>query len=266
MSNSWNPDDADRELSIGTILTPPDMADSIELENASKRGVFGFDSRDRRSRPFNLLRSQVLKITRANNWKIIGVTSATPGVGKTFVASNLAASLSRIPRQRTLLFDLDLRRGSVGKRFGLEHELGIEGYLAGNIASLDSVAQNIFNSGLTIFPSSPTEDSSAELLAGSRMRMLVQAMRALDEQYLCLCDLPPAFANDDASIVLQQIDAYLLVVEEGKTTARQVRDAIEVLRPAVCMGTVLNRYRSSVGGDDYGFGYWSRRSYDSYYN
>ena len=96
--------------------------------------------------------------------------------------------------------------------------------------------------------------------------MLVKAMRALDDRYLCLCDLPPAFANDDAAIVLQQLDAYLLVVEEGKTTARQVRDAIEVLRPAPCMGTVLNRYRTSLGTDDYGFGYWSQRGYDSYYS
>ncbi len=266
MSTSWNPDVINHDLSLDAILTSPDLAETIELGDASKRGVFGFDSRDRRSRPFNLLRAQVLKIAKVRDWKIIGVTSATPGVGKTFIASNLAASLSRIPRQRTLLFDLDLRRGSVAKRFGLPEGVGIESYLAGDTASLDAVARNIHNSGLTIFPSAPSDTSSAELLAGSRMKLLVQAMRALDEQYLCLCDLPPAFANDDASIVLQHIDAYLLVVEEGRTTARQVRDAIEMLRPAPCLGTVLNRYRSSLGGDDYGFGYWAQRKYDAYYS
>ena len=265
MSNLWNPDDADSELSPDDILATPEDGDTVELRDAAKRGVFGFNSRDRRSRPFNLLRAQVTKIAKAHNWKIIGVTSATPSVGKTFVASNLAASLSRIPRQRTFLFDFDLRRGSVAERFGLPPGPGIEGFLSGAAPSLDTAARRIDNSGLTIFPSTPTEYSSAELLAGSRMKMLVQAMRALDDTYLCICDLPPAFANDDASIVLQELDAYLLVVEEGKTTARQARDAIEALKPTPCMGTVLNRYHGAIGSDDYGFGYRSQRAYDAYY-
>ena len=265
MPTSWNSDESDGALSIGAILAGSDTAEIIELDNAFERGVFGFDSRDRRSRPFNLLRSQVLKIAKSRNWKVIGVTSATPSVGKTFVASNLSASLSRIPGQHTFLFDLDLRRGSVAKQFGLPESPGIEQFLSGRVPSLGSVARNIQNSGLTIFPSTPSSASSAELLAGRRMKMLVQAMRELDERYICICDLPPAFANDDAALVLQQIDGYLLVVEEGRTTARQVRDAIEVLSPAPCLGTVLNRYRSSIGADDYGFGYHSN-SYSAYYS
>lgn len=262
----WNPNSLDQAPLAEAILAPPGQDEGFELNDAAGRGVFGFDSRDWRSRPFNLLRSQVLKIAKARDWKIIGVTSATPGVGKTFVCSNLAAALSRIPRQRTLLFDFDLRRGSVAERFGLSEGPSINAYLSGEIASLDATAQTVRNSGLTIFPSFPTDRSSAELLAGIRLKMLVQAMRALDEQYLCLCDLPPAFANDDAAIVLREIDAYLLVVEEGKTTARQVRDAIEMLRPAPCMGTVLNRYRNALSGDDYGFGYRSKRTYAAYYS
>ncbi len=265
MSESWNLDATDATLSPEKVLTVPSLDGAFELRDAAQRGVFGFDSRDKRSRSFNLLRSQVLKATKANGWKIIGVTSATPNVGKTFVASNLAASLSRIPGQRTLLFDLDLRRGSVAKQFGLPDGPGINTYLAGEISSLDQAALHVHNSGLTIFPCHPTDRSSAELLAGSRMRTLVQAMKAMDEKYLCICDLPPAFANDDTSIVLRQIDAYLLVVEEGRTTARQMREAVEVLMPAPCMGTVLNRYRGPIGGDDYGFGYWSQRSYAEYY-
>ena len=122
------------------------------------------------------------------------------------------------------------------------------------------------NSGLAILPAHPTAQSSAEMLAGARMRALIASLRGLGDQYLCILDLPPAFANDDASIVLRQIDAYLLVVEEGKTTVRQMRDAVEVLKPAPCMGTVLNRYRGPLGGDDYGFGYWSQRNYDQYYS
>ena len=240
--------------------------EEVQFADAVQRGVFGFNSRDRRSRPFNLLRSQVIKQMRAQGWRRLGITSATPGVGKTFIAANLAASLSRVPEQRTLLFDLDLRRGSVAIQYGLVEQPGIEAYLAGDIDTLGPVARGVVDSNLILYPCFPTNVSSAEALAGPRMRALIDAMAALPENCLSICDLPPAFANDDASIVLGQIDAYLLVVEEGKTTARQVRDAIKVLSPAPCLGTVLNRYNGIVGGDDYGFGYRSQGKYDAYYS
>lgn len=128
------------------------------------------------------------------------------------------------------------------------------------------MARRVVGSNLTIYPSYRVQESSAELLAGAPMRTLIDAMKALPDDCLCICDLPPAFANDDASIVLQQLDAYLLVVEEGKTTARQIRDAIKLLAPAPCIGTVLNRYNGGIGGDDYGFGYWKQGQYDAYYN
>ncbi|WP_375427127.1 CpsD/CapB family tyrosine-protein kinase [uncultured Sphingomonas sp.] len=238
----------------------------VQLIDVVKRGVFGFNSRDRRSRPFNLLRSQVTKIMNARGWKMIGITSATPAVGKTFIANNLAASMSRVPDRQTLLFDLDLRRGSVATQYDLSDQPGIDAYLNGTIDSLTSVARRVMGSNLTIYPSFRVEESSAELLAGGRMRTLVEAMRGLSDDYLCICDLPPAFANDDAAIILEQLDAYLLVVEEGRTTARQVRDAIELLKPSPCIGTVLNRYNGVIGGDDYGFGYWGKGNYDAYYN
>lgn len=238
----------------------------VQLVNVVRRGVFGFNSRDRRSRPFNLLRSQVVKIMSANGWRKIGITSATPAVGKTFIACNLAASMSRVPDRQTFLFDLDLRRGSVAAQYDLTDQLGLDAYLAGDIDSLAPVARRVVGSNLTIYPSFRVEESSAELLAGTRMKSLAEAMRGLPDDHLCICDLPPAFANDDAAIALEQLDAYLLVVEEGRTTARQVVDAIELLKPAPCIGTVLNRYNGVLGGEDYGFGYWRQSNYDAYYS
>lgn len=239
---------------------------SVQLLNVVSRGVFGFNSSDRRSRAFNLLRSQIFKMMKAKGWKTLGVTSATPANGKTFIASNLAASLSRVPDHRTLLFDLDLRRGSIAAQYGLDDQPGLEAYLMGDLDGLAPVGKQIVGSNLIIYPSFPVAVSSAELLAGQRFGELVAAMKRLPTNCLCVCDLPPAFANDDASIAVQQLDAYLLIVEEGKTTARQVRDVMKVLAPAPCIGTVLNRYNGVIGGDDYGFGYWSKGTYDSYYS
>jgi protein-tyrosine kinase len=239
---------------------------SLVRDDWSPRGVFGFNSHDSRSRPFNLLRAQVLKIMQANGWRTLGITSATPSVGKSFIASNLSASLARIPEVQTLLFDLDFRRGSIARTFEIDSESGVESFLSGQIDSLNQVAYEVSGTNLTIFPSFLTKLSSAELLSGPRMRNLMHAMKAFSDGVICICDLPPAFANDDAAIALREMDAYLLVVEEGRTTARQVRDAIQLLSPAPCLGTVLNRYVGGLGTDDYGFGYGSKNAYDAYYS
>lgn len=229
------------------------------------RGVFGFDSRDIRSRPFNLLRSQVLKVMRANGWRVLGVTSATPDVGKSFVASNLAAAMARLPGMRTVLCDLDFRRHSVAAIFGVDAGRGIEAYLAGDAATPDAVTYPIGRTGLSVIPSFWTGGSSSEVLAGQRLGTLFQTIRAAPDDVLCICDLPPAFANDDAAIAARQIDAYLLVVEEGTTTRRHIQDTIAMLDPAPCIGTVLNRYHGGLGVSDYGFGYGTDGVYADYY-
>ena len=266
MSNVWNAERSEEQLVPQGILRPDENAQEIDRDDWPERSVFGFNSRDRRSRPFNLLRSQVLKTMAAQKWKIIGITSATPRVGKSFMASNLAASISRIPDTHTLLFDLDLRRGSIAEIFDIPVGIGINSYLAGDADRLDAASHNIKGTGLTVFPSFPSDHSSAELLAGTRFRTLVQAMHEQAGNVVCICDLPPAFANDDAAIVLREIDAFLMVVEEGQTTARQVLDTIEILKPSPCIGTVLNKYRGGIGSDDYGFGYGTQKYYDKYYS
>ncbi|WP_380879919.1 CpsD/CapB family tyrosine-protein kinase [Sphingomonas sp. DBB INV C78] len=250
-----------------SIIPAPGTATvTVGTEGLLDNHIYGFNSRDQRSRPFNLLRSQVLKTSRARNWRVVGVTSATPRVGKSFIASNLAASLARTPDMHTYLFDLDLRRSSIAEYFKLEEGAGITEFLEGSIPDLASVARDVENERLTLFPSFSNQLHSAELLAGAPMDQMIQAMRHLPEGSFCICDLPPVFANDDAVIIAQKIDAYILVVEEGVTTRKQVRDTLQLLAPAPCLGTVLNRYQGGLIGDDYGYGYGQSQKYAEYYS
>lgn len=243
-----------------------DRARPSGFDQLRANGIYGFDSRDIRSRPFTLLRAQILRIARARGWKIIGITSPTPQVGKSFVASNLAAALARTPDLHTYLFDFDLRRSTIARNFNLTGDVGVSHFLDGTISDLRQVAKSISEEQLTIFPSFPNAAASDELVGSARMDSLIAAMRALPEQTICLCDLPPVFANDDAVIVSQKIDAYLMIVEDGVTTKKQVRDSFRLLAPAPCIGTVLNRYDGGMMGDDYGYSYGQSKRYAGYYN
>lgn len=241
------------------LVAPPRFAltpapSNIVAAEAVGSMVFGFQSRDQRSRSFNLLRTQITRFA-ANGTRLIGITSATPQVGKTFVASNLAASLSRVAELTTTLIDLDLRRGSVATQFSIAEGHGLAEYLGGETDNLAGMAWGIEGQRLVIYPTRQRRIASAELLAGPRFDALIAAMRALTTPAVHLCDLPPVFANDDAMIVAEQLDGYLLVVEDGVTTAKQLGDALRLLGPEKCLGTILNRYVRGLVGGDYGYGY-----------
>jgi protein-tyrosine kinase len=242
-----------------TLVSPWDGAAALAA------GIYGFDSRNIRSRPFNLLRTRLLRTADAQGWRSIGVVSATPGVGKSFVASNLAASLSRTPQRQVYLFDFDLRRSTVAANFGLTLEVGLNDYLAGKAQSLRSIARRPDGESLIVIASLADKSPSAELLGSRRVDEILTAVKEAPQGTIAICDLPPAFANDDAAIMAGKLDAYLLVIEDGRTTKKQIRETLAMLSPAPCAGTILNRYYGGLVADDYGYGYGQSGKYHDYY-
>jgi Mrp family chromosome partitioning ATPase len=183
---------------------------------------------------------------------MIGVVSATPNVGKSFVAANVSAAMSRDPRFQTYLVDLDLRRGTIKDIFGFEPELSIVEYLE------DPKAPELLGGyvpegqELIIVPSIASGVHSAELLAGERATALFRAMRSSDERNFFVCDLPPVFANDDASIVMESLDGYLIVAEDAKSTQREIEAAANMLGVERLAGVILNKYRGGLLSEGYG--------------
>ncbi len=95
-----------------SIISLPGRENAVEVPwdpaMAKARGIFGFDSMDARSRSFNLIRARLLELQAKHGWRMIGVVSATPNVGKSFISANVAAALSRDPRFQTYVVDFDL--------------------------------------------------------------------------------------------------------------------------------------------------------------
>jgi Mrp family chromosome partitioning ATPase len=219
---------------------------------ARRRLVHGFDSRNASSRSFNLIRSKLVTLHRERNWRMLGVVSAAPNVGKSFVSANLSAALSRDPRFQTYLIDLDLRRGTIKDIFGIETESSIVEYLED--AHSSEMLNGFVPEGqeLIIVPSLAGEVHSAELLAGERATALFRAMRNSDERNFFVCDLPPVFANDDASIIMESLDGYVVVAQDGKTTQREITAAIDMLGEERLAGVILNKYRGGLVSEGYG--------------
>jgi protein-tyrosine kinase len=226
-------------------------------ELARSRGIYGFDSLDPRSRAFNMIRAKLLELRAERGWRLFGIVSATPNVGKSFIAANVAAALSRDPRVETTVVDLDLRRASLTNVLGIEPEVSIRAYLEGQANAGAPTAYVPVGERLLILPTTAGPIRSAELLAGSRAQALLRGMRIAGDDNLFIVDLPPVFANDDAATTMARLDAYIIVVEEGKTTQREVKDVAALLGTSRLAGVILNKYRGGLVSEGYGF--------DSYY-
>ena len=249
---------------LPSVLSEPDQAQEMSTPPSVLKGwgIYGFDSVDPRSRSFNLIRSHLLEFKRERDWRMFGVVSATPQVGKSFIAGNLAASLSRTPQVHVYLLDLDLRRGSVSSLCGLA-DCGNVGEYLENSDDADRPATFRFEGeDLVIVPTKPKLSASAELLAGQRARKLFEAMRASSPDKLFIVDLPPVFANDDAAIAMVHLDAYILVAEEGKTTERELKDVTAMLGEERLAGVILNKYRGGLVSEGYGVNDYYSSGYD----
>ena len=234
----------------------PSRGQSLEIPwsgaVARRQLVHGFNSRNASSRSFNLIRSKLVTLRRERGWRMLGVVSATPDVGKSFVSANLAAALSRDPRFQTYLLDLDLRRGTIKDIFGIEPDTTIVEYLEDTHAN--EVLRGYVPEGqeLIIIPSTTAEVHSAELLAGDRATALFRAMRNSDERNFFICDLPPVFANDDAAIIMESLDGYVIIAQDGKTTGREIEATVGMLGYERLAGVVLNKYQGGLVSEGYG--------------
>jgi len=243
-----------RQVRIGPVFPTRAQTDEFRWSSgeARRRLVHGFDSRNASSRSFNLIRSKLVALQRDRGWRMLGVVSATPSVGKSFVSANVAAAMSRDPRFQTYLIDLDLRRGTIKEIFGIETEEGVVSYL--EQPEPRSVLAGFMPQGqeLIVIPSVPGPVHSAELLASERATTLFAAMRNSDERNYFICDLPPVFANDDAAIIMEALDGYIIVAQDGKTTQRELAAIVEMLGHDRLAGVVLNKYRGGLVSEGYG--------------
>ena len=187
-----------------------------------------------------MLRTQVLHTMRENNWTTLAVTGASSGIGKTLISTNLAISISFEVNQTVLLVDLDLRRPTIHKYFDFEPEYGLLDYLKGE-AELKDVFVNPLFKRLVLIPGRSTTTESSELLSSPRMVKLTGDLKSKYDSRIIIFDMPPLLNVDDTMVFLPNVDATLLVVENGKNTQSEVQNAMRLLEGTNLIGTVLNK-------------------------
>jgi Mrp family chromosome partitioning ATPase len=189
---------------------------------------------------FKLLRTQVLQRCKVNNWNAVAITSPGENEGKTLTAVNFSITLAREVNHTVLLVDLDLKNPSLAACLGHEPEYGLHDYLLDDVP-LENILVNPGVDRLVVLPGRGSLDNSSEMLSSPKMVNLVNELKARYPERFIVFDLPSLLETDDALAFSPYIDAALLVVEEGRTSGRDLARASEMLESVNVIGTVLNK-------------------------
>ncbi|UGB38274.1 polysaccharide biosynthesis tyrosine autokinase [Frateuria soli] len=184
---------------------------------------------------------------------VLMIAGASPGAGKTFVSSNLAAVIAQ-SGQRVLLIDADMRRGMLHHVLGRSSGPGLSELLAGRAEPAQAIHATPIE-GLSFIARGHAPPNPSELLMRPAFGALV---RQLSAQYdLVIIDTPPVLAVTDAVIVGSYAATSLLVVRFGHNQAREVtlaQQRFEQNRVRL-QGAIFNAVQRRATGY-YAYGYY----------
>lgn len=182
----------------------------------------------------------------------IMISGASPGVGKSFIARNLAAVLAQSGK-KVALVDGDLRKGHLHKEFGLPREGGVSEYISGNAQTAD-VLHATPVSGLYLITTGHRPPNPSELLMHPRFGELVEQLaKSFD---VVIVDAPPILAVSDAIIIGRQVAATLIVARAGQHPMGELEQTVKRFGQAGIgvKGFVFNDYDTTRQRHRYGYG------------
>ena len=215
----------------------------VEEDHLERNHIIAYRTRDKEADIFRILRTKILQIMSQSGFKTLGITSPNYGDGKTTTALNLAVSIALDLKQTVLLVDADLRKPNIPEYLGLntssEPVFGITDYFTNNIPITQCLIRPSFDR-LTILPAGHALDHSSEVLGSPKIAALAQELKTRYADRLIIYDRPPTLAQDDPIAFLPNVDAVLLVVNQGVTSIDDVKQSMRALAGANVIGTVLN--------------------------
>ena len=174
------------------------------------------------------------------------ISSASPGVGKSFVSVNLATLLAN-SGQRVLIVDADMRRSYLHRTFGTKSENGLAEVLSGTISVRQAIRTTKVDN-LYFMPRGKVPSNPSELLMGP---MFVKMSKQLSEDYdVIFFDTPPILAVTDASLVGQHCGTNMMVARFGICTETEVATANSrfELNGVATKGIIFNAVEKTTSG------------------
>jgi protein-tyrosine kinase len=212
----------ERGLSLGRELVVVHQPDSVLAES------------------FRFLRAKITKPASGRPPRTILVTSSLMDEGKSFVAANLAVTISQSVDEFVLLIDADLRKPSIAAIFGVPDQIdGLSTYLEGN-TPLPSLLRKTSLDKLVILPAGQSSDAPAEMLSSEKMKALIGEVRDRYPDRHVVIDSPPVELAPETSVVANEVDGILFVARYGQTPRHVLKSALAKLQRDKILGVIFN--------------------------
>lgn len=178
--------------------------------------------------------------------RVIMVTSAKPGEGKTFAAINLALSIASEQDLKVLLIDLDTRHHAMQDMMGIPAGRGLTDLLSNPDVDFADVVLRTNMPNLAVMPAGHPDNRGPELLSSKRTREMFEEMTQRYSDRFIIFDAPSCLASSDPATLASIVGQVVFVVEADQTQQEEVEAGVALVRACPNISLLLNKVRASA--------------------
>jgi chain length determinant protein tyrosine kinase EpsG len=191
--------------------------------------------------PLRALRSQIiLRWFNSANRRVLAITSAERGDGRSWLAANLATMFAQLG-ERTLLIDADMRHPRQHRIFNIDNSVGLSALLTGRAGR--EIARRIHPQlRLFVLPAGIMPPNPQELLARPVFDVILDHFAA--QFSLVILDTPAACETADAQILAANAGNTLMIARRNCTPQAKLLAAMEMFTDTGVnvIGSVINEH------------------------
>lgn len=233
----------------------------LEVNQAFLRskGLIAPDDQERQQRAeYRVIKRGLLsELNKPDATRMVLISSALEGEGKSFSSIHLAMSLAMEPDHSVLLVDADVIRPKLTRIFGLADQDGIMDAVSDPSKDIRRMIVPTSIERLSILPAGRPNDNATEYFASARMRQLLRQLLEVPNR-IVVVDSLPLLLTTEARALASIAGMVLLVVRAESTPQSAVLQAIESLGEGINVKLMLNAVVRTKFMDYMGLGYGYR--------
>lgn len=192
--------------------------------------------------------------------RVVGLSSALSGEGKSLTAINLAYTLSQLGK-RVLVIDCDMRRPTIAKKLNIERKPGLSDLLTGQAAlngSIQYCGIREDEKAFHVISAGEIPPNPVELLSSQKMHTLLETFRTAYDYVLL--DFPPVGEVSDALVASAEMDGILIVTRQNHGNRPALGETIHQIEfvNGKILGVVYNGVSESGGKYGYSKSYYKK--------
>jgi protein-tyrosine kinase len=227
--------------------------DPVALRNAGYLPEEGLERRF--ADHFRQLKRPLIEkaLTGSPEMRLLLISSALPGDGKSFTSLNLALSMARERDVSVLLVDADAPKARLSDVLGLRGQPGLMDALTDESVDVETLIVHTDVRGLEFLPAGRFVENATELLASARMAQIATRLAARNARRVVLFDSAPLLVSSEARVLLRIPGQVALVVRSGVTPRQAILDALSHVDRSKLQGLILNHAQVRKGGGYYDY-------------